>query len=141
MSRVVNTNSPGKRRNHHMRSCAELLRHLSQKAEMDDEARDMVAALVVSLRGIDSTIDEAVEAWEKRGYWIKTEQFRHEWVWVGMAGDELAALLRQNDWEKIITAMTKLLPHFASMNINKLMRKPDLWEGEYARFIGEGGEA
>ena len=33
MSRVINTDGPGKRRNQLMRTCAELLRRLSQKQE------------------------------------------------------------------------------------------------------------
>ena len=54
MGRVVNTNNPGKIRNQLMRTSAELLRHLSQKSEMDDEAKDMVARLMFCLRAIEA---------------------------------------------------------------------------------------
>ena len=40
MARVINTNSPGKRRNAHMRTVAEILRHLGQKTTIDDSSKD-----------------------------------------------------------------------------------------------------
>ena len=40
MGRVINTNSPGKRRSFHMRTIAEILRRLTQKPDVDDEVRD-----------------------------------------------------------------------------------------------------
>ena len=46
MSRVINTNNPGKRRNSFMRTGAEILRRLSQQKEINDETKDMVAMLV-----------------------------------------------------------------------------------------------
>jgi hypothetical protein len=74
MGRVVNTNNPGKIRSQLMRTSAELLRHLSQKTEVDDEVRDMVAQLVFCLRGIEEGIESSAEAWERRDYWLKAEQ-------------------------------------------------------------------
>ena len=79
MSRVINTNSPGKRRSAHMRTIAEILRRLSQQREVTTETRDMVAMLVFSLRAIDGTVEESVRAWEKRGYWKKADDFQQKW--------------------------------------------------------------
>jgi len=137
MSRVVNTNSPGKRRNQHMRSCAELLRRLSQKPAFDDESRDMLAALLFSLRGIDVSLEEAVAAWEKRDYWIKAEQFRQKWFWVQENVDELENLLRSEDWNQVPLKIMSLLPHFSEITINKFTRSPDLWDGMYQQFLEE----
>lgn len=137
MSRVVNTNSPGKQRNYHMRSCAELLRHLSQKQSFDDEARDMLAALYFSLQGVENTLDNATDAWEKRDYWIKVEQFRQKWAWVESKIIELGAILRAEDWNRVPALITSLIPHFSDITINKLMRSSELWEGKYQQFLAE----
>ncbi len=75
MSRVVNTDSVGKARNQHMRTAAEVMRRLSQKADLDDEAKDMVACLVYCFREIEDGIEEAMVAWEKRNYWISVRAF------------------------------------------------------------------
>ena len=76
MSRVINTDGPGKRRNQLMRTCAELLRRLSQKQEIDADSKDMLALLTYCLREIEAGIDESALAWEKRDYWMKAEEFR-----------------------------------------------------------------
>ena len=81
MGRVVNTNNPGKVRNQLMRTSAELLRHLSQKTELDNEAKDMAARLVFCLREIEDGIESSAMAWEKRDYWVKAEQLRQRWAW------------------------------------------------------------
>jgi len=137
MSRVVNTNSPSKRRNYHMRSCAELLRHLSQKPEFDDEACDMLAALAHGLHEIEAGLDEATEAWEKRDYWLKVEQFRQKWAWAGLSAAELDDVLRRKDWSALPAHLVKLLPYFADITITKMMRSPDLWQGKYAEFLAK----
>ena len=137
MSRVVNTNSPGKRRSQHMRSSAELLRHLSQKAGFDDESKDMFAAIAFELRGIQDTIDEAVEAWEKRDYWIKAEHFRNDWSWVNSGLAALSAMLKAGAWNDAPSVMMQLFPNFSSITVNKFTRSSDLWDGKYEDFLAE----
>jgi len=139
MSRVVNTNSPGKRRSYHMRSCAELVRRLSQKQTVDEEARDMLAALVYALRQMDSSLDEAVAAWEKRDYWVKAEKFRQKWYWVGAKADELASVLLSQDWNSVPQQIMSMVPLLADVTINKFTRTPTLWNGMYDRFLKENG--
>src|SRR5215469_5135491 len=99
MSRVINPDSVGKQRNQQMRTAAELLRRLSQKAAIDDEARDMTAALVICFKAIEDGIEEAMIAWEKRNYWNKVEQFRSQWTWVGLASAKLEQLIREEAWD------------------------------------------
>lgn len=137
MARVINTNSPGKRRNAHMRTIAEILRHLSQQQEADQQTRDMTAMLVYCLRGIDETVEESIRAWEKRGYWKKADDFQQKWWWSSLMADAIAKLLRDGSWDKLPETMIKLYPHFANIQINKLTRNPADWEGAYSRLIGE----
>lgn len=139
MSRVVNTDSPGKRRNQHMRSCAELLRHLSQKSSMDAEARDMLAALIFVLNEIEDGLEESAAAWEKRDYWIKAEQFRQRWSWVGLHRDELRSLMQEEAWNDIPTQIVSLLPHFADIKVVKFTRTSALWDGMYEKLLQEQG--
>jgi signal transduction histidine kinase len=81
MSRVINIASPGSRRNAARRTIAEILRHLMFKRQLDDESRDMVAAVVFALRTIAETVEVTLEAWEKRDYFLKADRFRLEWEW------------------------------------------------------------
>lgn len=137
MGRVINTDSPGKRRNQQMRTVAEILRHLSQKQGIDDEVKDMVATLVYCLRDIDEGIDHSALAWEKRDYWMKAEEFRNRWHWVGLYADELLGLVLADQWDALPAMMVKLFPHYADINVTKFTRKASDWKGNYEQLIRE----
>lgn len=137
MSRVIQTDSTGKNRSRLMRTCAELLRHLSTKPAMDEESRDMLACIVYSLREIDEGIDESASVWEKRDYWMKAEKLRQRWYWVGAKADALDALIRNEEWHRMPEMMVSLLPYFADVKVTRLTRTPDVWEGAYERLLKE----
>lgn len=137
MSRVINTDGPGKRRNQLMRTSAEVLRRLSQKPEIDDEAKNMLALVVFCLREIDEGIDESALAWEKRDYWMKAEEFRKRWQWSGVMAAELETLVLNEEWGRLPSLMVKLFPYFADLKITKFTRKQDTWDGYYHRLLNE----
>lgn len=137
MARVINTNSPGKRRNAHMRTCAEILRHLGQQREVCQQTKDMAAMLVYSLRRIDDTVEESIRAWEKRGYWKKADDFQQKWWWSSLMADAIETLLRDGNWDSLPETLIKLYPHFADIQINKLTRDPATWSGAYSQLIGD----
>ncbi len=137
MARVINTNSPGKRRNAHMRTIAEILRHLGQKTMIDDSSKDMVAAVIFSLRAIEATVEESAVAWEKRGYWKKADDFQQKWWWCSLSSTSLEKLVRSDNWEQIPEAVVKLFPHFSDIKINRLTRDPSDWIGMYSKLMRE----
>lgn len=137
MGRVLNTNSTGKVRNQMMRTAAEVLRHLSQKQELDDEVRDMTALLVFCLREVDSGIEESAAVWENRDYWLKAEQLRQRWGWTSHAAARLEQMIRADEWEQLPVIMAGLFEHFADIRITKLTRSAEAWIGAYDRLIDE----
>ncbi len=137
MGRVINTNNPGKRRNSFMRTSAEILRRLSQQKEVDEDTKDMIAMLVYCMRGIDSTVEESIRAWEKRGYWKKADDFQQKWWWASLMASSLEKLVRSDKWDDLPDVMIKLFPHVADIQINKMTRNPKDWEGAYRKFMEE----
>lgn len=138
MGRVINTNSPGKRRNHAMRTIAEILRLLGQRqGKVDDEVRDMVAMIVFCLRDIDATVIESIQAWEKRGYWNKADKFQLQWMWAGQLSRSVEKILREENWDQFPEMMMKLFPHFSSIVVNKMTRDPSSWDGLYQELLNE----
>lgn len=135
MARVINTNSPGKRRNAHMRTIAEILRHLSQQREVNQQTKDMVAMIVFCLRGVDATVEESIRAWEKRGYWKKADDFQQKWWWSSLMADAIEKLLRDGNWDQIPEIMIKLYPHFADIQVNRMTRDPADWDGAYLKLL------
>jgi len=137
LGRVINTDSPGKRRNHEMRTCAELLRRLSQKQGIDDEGKDMLAMIVFCLREIADGIDESTKAWEKRDYWVKAEEFRQRWRWTHDLSTELEDLIMEEKWENVPAMMMKLFPHFSDIKVTKFTRKENVWQEAYAQLLAD----
>jgi len=140
MSRVISTERPGKIRNQHRRTIAEALRRLSQKPQLDDEAKDLAALIVFSLHGIADTVDRTIDAWEKRDYWMKAERFREQWRWLEPTADELSAIIGgdgESRWDQLPAVLARLMPHFADIKIKQMTRKPALWQGAYEKFMQE----
>ncbi len=129
MSRVVNLDSAGKRRNQCRRTIAEMLRRLGQKSLVDEEALDMVALIVLCLREIGEGIEQSATAWEQRGYWFKAEALRQRWNWTHKNAAQLECMLQEDAAENIPTAVAGLLPHFGDVRINRYVRGPQYWRG------------
>lgn len=137
MGRVINPDSAGKLRNQALRTIAELLRHLSQKTEFDDEAKDMVSALVFAFRDIDDGIEASAAAWEKRDYWMKADELRQRWSWASLMADQLNALVIKEEWQNLPQLMVKIMPHVSDIKITKMTRKEDTWQGSHMRLMRE----
>ncbi|MDE2635692.1 MAG: hypothetical protein OXI30_04950 [Chloroflexota bacterium] len=120
-----------------MRTIAEILRRLSQEQEISEASKDMVAMLVFCLRGIDSTVEESMVAWEKRGYWKKSDEFQQKWWWASRLSKSLETLLRNEDWEKLPETMMQIYGYVADLKVNRLTRDPDAWRGAYQKLVAE----
>lgn len=137
MSRIINLNSPGKIRSHHQRTIAEILRHIGDKPAIDDEAKDMTATLVFSLREIYATVDQSATAWEKRGYWMKADRFLREWLWAAEMAANVEDVVRNDAWDLLPQLLGQLLPHTSDIQIKVSTRAPATWQGAYRRLIAE----
>ena len=134
---VINTDSTGKQRNQTMRTVAEILRRLSQKQVVDEEVRNMTAMLVYCLREIEAGIEQSATAWEKRDYWVKSEELRQRYMWVGDMADQLRTMIYSEQWTLLPPIMLKLLPRVADIKITKMTRDVTLWDGVYDKLMQE----
>ena len=137
MSRIIHSETPTQRRNHHRRTIAEILRRLSQKTKLDEDAKDMAAALVFLLQEIHEGVEQSARAWEKRDYWIKAERFMREWEWTAEMAANLDDVLRHDAVDLLPELLADLFPRFADIQLKKMMRKPALWRGAHDRLMAE----
>ena len=135
MSRVISLDNPGSTRSQHRRTVAEALRRLSQKPQLDEEAKDLAALIVFSLHGIANTVDQTCDAWDKRDYYMKAERFREQWRWLEPLTDDLSAVIYENRWEQLPAILARLMPHFADVTIKQMTRSAKLWQGAYQKFV------
>ncbi|MBI4771796.1 MAG: hypothetical protein HY784_15620 [Chloroflexi bacterium] len=136
MSRIINSESAGKQRAQMCRVIVITMRELARRQQVDAEARDMVAFLVLALRQVHATIDVTVAAWEKRDYWIKADQFRSQWGWAAVHADRLADALARDDWNSVGASMATLSQKMASVKLPKRNTLGQPWRGAYAQLAG-----
>jgi acyl-homoserine lactone acylase PvdQ len=132
MGRVIQTgDTPAKKRNAAMRSGAEVIRLLAERPSIDEEAKDMIAFLVMSLRDVYQTIEESAQVWDERDYWRKSEALRAKWRWAHLAADDLEKLALEERWLEIPMEIIALVPHFSGVTITNITRDSDWWCGAY----------
>lgn len=130
MSRIINTgDTAAKRRNKHMRSCAEVIRLLATRGGWDDEGKDMAAFLVFSLHGIYDSIEESALAWDDKNYWKKAENLRQKWRWSYLSGKKLEKLILKEKWDSVTSELLELIPQFSKVKVTSITRDSDWWAG------------
>ncbi len=130
MSRIVNSETPGKSRNSILKLLVNIQPYL-QKASIDQSNRnDMVAFIILSLGEIEKTIQDTILPWEKRGYWSKAEQFTADWEWVNKIRNILIKEESPKGWERLPVVLNDLDTHLVEI---KPTRKNlgDFWVGSY----------
>ncbi len=137
MSRLVNTDGVGKQRDRLMKGVTLALRELATRQAIDDGARDLVAFLALALNEIHATIDVTCQAWEKRDYWIKADQFRREWAWAGRTAAKLERVVLGDEWENLPALMVELAKHLEKVNLPKRNTLGTPWAGAYAQLQRE----
>ena len=135
MSRVISTDSVGKRRRQLRRTIAEMLRRLASKRTFDPESQDLAALIVFSLRRLEEGVDQTATAWEKRNYYLKADRFRLDWEWLEDAAYALESSLLLGQWDKVPDILVTLFPRFVDVTVIKYTRSSALWEGCYERLV------
>jgi hypothetical protein len=136
LSRVINPDSAGKQRTKLTRLTALTVRELLRQPEPNDETRDMAIFIVLSLDAIAETIDPSVEAWEKRGYWVKADRFRMEWTWAKKRADEMREALFVEDWGSVAMCAVQVAQQqqITRIEISPKHRMGKPWVGAWDRF-------
>ncbi len=139
MARIIQTgDTPTKRRRAHLRSVAEVLRLLATRPHFDEEAQDMAAFLVFSLRGIYDTIEESAHAWDDKNYWKKAENLRDRWLWSRNAAKDLEKLILAERWAHVQDFLITLIPHVQDISITQITRNADWWVGALRALQKQG---
>ena len=108
MGRVIATDSVRTERARLKKGMALAIRELMRQREVDDSARDLIAYILLSLDRITETIDLSVEAWEKRDYWLKADQFRREWSWASILAERIRPKVLAQDVAGLIPDLVSL---------------------------------
>ena len=135
MSRVINSESAGKDRTRLTKTVVIAIRELLRQKEPGDLSRDLIACILMSLDGIYDTVDASVEAWEKRGYWLKADRFRMDWQWTKLLADQMRPLVMAEKYGELIPLMVQVLQALDNVKVSDNHRLGTLWTGAWAELI------
>ena len=128
---IINPESAGKERTQLSKGIVLAIRELAKQSEPGTESRDMAAFISVALSTISEGIDVSVAAWEKRGYWVKADKFRMEWLWAGFYADKMKAAVLADDWASVAMTMTQVAQKLSKVEVPAGHRLGRPWVGAW----------
>jgi hypothetical protein len=131
MSRIIEPEGGASFRNKLLKSISITILALTSQVDVNDETKDMLSFIILCMQRIIETIDVAVNAWEKRGYWLKADHFRLEWEWVRENEKELREALFTENWLVISQQLSKTVSKVNNIKISDKSKKAVLWSGAY----------
>lgn len=134
MSRVYNPESIGKDRTRLSKGIVLAIRELMKQSEPNDTTKDLTAFVILALEEISGNIDSSVEAWEKRGYWVKADKFRLEWEWAGTCSKALRTALVAQDWAAVAMNSARIAQKLNKITVPEHHRLGTPWVGAWKKL-------
>jgi hypothetical protein len=136
LSRLINPDSAGKDRARLSKAVVLSIRELAKQTDVTSEAQDLAAFIALALQSISEGIDASVVAWEKRGYWVKADRFRMDWLWTGQYAEKMKNAVLQDDWGTIAMLMPQIAQKFGKVVVSDNHRLGKPWVGAYGMLNG-----
>jgi len=105
-----------------------------KQTDITAESKDLAAFIVLALKEISSGIDPSVEAWEKRGYWVKADRFRMEWEWSGRFARQLEKALMDEEWASVPLLVIQIAHKFENVKPPSRNANGKFWAGSFSRL-------
>jgi hypothetical protein len=137
MSPIINPESAGKERTQLTKAIVLAVRELAKQTEVTNEAKDLAAFIALALHSISEGIDVSVAAWEKRGYWVKADRFRMDWVWTGQYADKMKSAILTDDWGAVAMISAQIAQKFNKIVVSENHRLGKPWAGAFGRLNGK----
>ncbi|MGZ9234891.1 MAG: hypothetical protein ACXW4E_05140 [Anaerolineales bacterium] len=137
MSPIINPESAGKERTQLTKAIVLAVRELAKQTDVTNDAKDQAAFIVLALKNISEGIDVSVAAWEKRGYWVKADRFRMEWLWTGQYADKMKSAILADDWASVAMLMPQIAQKFSKIVISENHRLGKPWVGAFGQLNGK----
>jgi hypothetical protein len=134
MGRVIRTENLSTERNRLMKAMALALRELTKLPSFNSQARDLAAFLVLALDTLAEGVERSVGPWEKRGYWLKADRFRMDWIWVDSLRKELRAALEKEDPAEVAGLIGTLGEKLKHIEVSKNHRMGTPWTDAWEHF-------
>jgi hypothetical protein len=103
-----------------------------------EELRDRLAFLALTLAQVLRSVEQTADAWEKRGYWVKSDRFRAEWGWLPDTLRKLSDLLAEQRLEEALRLAGELNDRLPAPSGSPRSTSGAIWSGAWARWAASG---
>lgn len=134
LGRVINPDGVGKERTRLTRATVLAIRELMRQEDTDETTRDLAAFVALTLDAIYETIDVSVAAWEKRGYWVKADRFRMDWMWTDRLGRTLRTAVLEGDWPTVALTAAQVAEKLGHVKVPKRHGLGTPWVGAWEKL-------
>ncbi|RJQ41064.1 MAG: hypothetical protein C4545_07620 [Anaerolineaceae bacterium] len=134
MSPVINRNNYSNQRNSYLRFISTALISLQNGKIANDAFKDICVFIFLTLLEIQKSVRNTIQPWEKRGYWVKADQFRDEWKWVDPILNSIEKKIKSQDWKalsKDIETMKEICKDFPPY---QRLQVKNPWEGSWKKW-------
>lgn len=111
------------------------LRTLMAQGKPTELSLDLVAFIVLALERIGESVNQSAQAWEKRDYWLKADQFRMEWAWAERSYKALYPAVLAQDWTEIVPELAKLAQPLGKVKVSANHRLGEPWIGAWQALV------
>ncbi|HSL45263.1 MAG TPA: hypothetical protein VK897_17650, partial [Anaerolineales bacterium] len=129
----------GKERTQLTKAIVLAVRELAKQTDITKDTKDLAAFIALALKSISEGIDISVAAWEKRGYWVKADRFRMEWLWTGQYADKMKVAIFTDDWGTIAMLMPQIAQRFNKIVVSPNHRLGKPWVGAFEKLTNHQG--
>jgi len=134
LSRVINPEGAGKERTRLVKSIVLSMRELMRQSEPNNTSRDLASFIALALLEINNTVETSVAAWEKKGYWVKADRFRMEWIWTQRMGEQFKQAVLNDDWAAIAMLVAQLGEKMNHVEVPVRHRLGTPWVGAWEQL-------
>lgn len=134
LSPIVRPESAARLREKILQTTALAIRHAATQSPSSSDRHDVIAFIVLALQQVSESIETSAAAWEKRGYWLKADRFRRDWLWVERLRGQIETALRNQDFAAAGDGIGQLSGHLAGVKIPTRMQRTMPWQGSWERW-------
>ena len=99
-----------------------------------DRHKDMLAFIALTSEAVINSVRTTMGAWEKRGYWIKADNFREKWNWIFVFHESLVEVILHEEWNLLSELISSINKYTVDVVIPKNQSYGEPWVGSYNKL-------
>ena len=107
---------------------------LREESPGTDRHKDMLAFIALTSEAVINSVRTTMGAWEKRGYWIKADNFREKWNWIFVFHESLIEVIQNEEWSKLSELICSISKYTDDVSIPKKRSYSEPWIGSYNKL-------